>query len=86
MVIAAGAFGPGKPGTDLALPSEQRLLLRGSRARALFGQAQVLVPLSALGGQPQFTPCSNGPAQVFSIFCGQPQVIYAGGVELITAD
>ncbi|MBM1311815.1 Hint domain-containing protein [Sulfitobacter mediterraneus] len=86
MVIAAGAFGPGKPETDLALPSEQRLLLRGSQAGALFGEAQVLVPLSELAGQPHFASCANGPAQVFSIFCGQPQVIYAGGVELATAD
>lgn len=86
ILIAASAFGPGKPETDLILPAEQRVLLRGNLARAIFGQARVLVPLSELAGQPQFSSCESGPAQVFSICCGQPQVIYAGGVELATAN
>jgi len=86
VVIRTGAFGPGKPAADLSLPAGQRVLLRGDLAMALFDQQQVLAPLSKLVGRPQFAICDGGPPQVFSIWCGQPQVIYAGGVELATAD
>lgn len=46
--IAADAFRPGRPGRDLRVSPQHRILLEGWRAELLFGEDRVLVPAKGL--------------------------------------
>jgi hypothetical protein len=51
IVIAANAFGPGAPDTDLHVSPQHRVLAEGPMCDLLFGEAAVLVPARFLVGR-----------------------------------
>jgi len=84
--IARNALG-GRPERDLWLPAAQRILIRDWRAKALYGQAQVCVPACQLVDG-EYVRLSELDADVtcFALRFGRPEVVYADGLELASAD
>lgn len=83
--VARGAFGSGRPGSDILLPGGQRVLLRDWRAQALHGRAQVLVPVTRLVDGVRVTPVGTAAARLFTLVFERPHLIYADGLELASA-
>lgn len=77
----------GRPERDLWVPAAQRILIRDWRARALYGQAQACVPAGQLVDG-EFVRLSGLAGEVtgFALRFGRPEVIYAEGLELASAD
>jgi hypothetical protein len=84
--IAKNALG-GRPERDLWLPAAQRLVIRDWRAKALYGQAQVCIPAGQLVDG-EFIRLSQLEADVtgFALRFGRPEIFYADGLELASAD
>lgn len=84
--IAKNALG-GRPERDLWLPAAQRLVIRDWRAKALYGQAQVCIPAGQLVDG-EFIRLTELEADVtgFALRFGRPEVFYADGLELASAD
>jgi len=84
--VKAGALGEGRPGHDLLLAAGQPVLLRGWRARAMFGLPQVQVPVAALvEGEGIAAVAAGGETRLFTLILAEPHVVYADGVELVAA-
>jgi hypothetical protein len=84
--VIAGSLGHNRPDRDSFLSADQTVLLRDWRARA-FGHAQeVLVPAKALIDGEFVRDLGMQPMTLHRIFCDGPQVIYADGMELGSAD
>jgi len=84
--IARNALG-GRPERDLWLPAAQRILIRDWRAKALYGQAQACVAAGQLVDG-EYVRLSELSADVtgFALRFGRPEVVYADGLELASAD
>lgn len=84
--ITQNALG-GRPERDLWLPASQRILIRDWRAKALYGQAQVCIPSGQLvdGEYIRLTELTEDVTG-FALRFGRPEVFYADGVELASAD
>jgi hypothetical protein len=84
--IAQNALG-GRPERDLWLPAGQRILLRDWRARALYGQAQACVPAGQLvDGEYLRLAVLEQDVTGFALRFGRPEIMYADGLELASAD
>jgi hypothetical protein len=77
----------GRPERDTWLPPAQRVLIRDWRAKALYGQAQACVPAGQLVDG-EFVRLSelHHDATGFALRFGRPEVLYADGLELASAD
>ncbi len=80
--IRAGAFGIGRPDGDLLVSPQHRMLVRGSAARALFNDAEVLVRACDLvnGGSVRV---EQGLPEVtyVHLLLDRHQILCAGGME-----
>lgn len=85
VAVAEGALGHDRPGRPLLLPAATRVLVRDWRARALFGAAQVLVPVARLvdGAFLRHVTCAE--LRLFALDLGDDAVVYAEGVEVAMA-
>jgi len=84
--IARNALG-GRPERELWVPAAQRILIRDWRAKALYGQAQICVPAGQLVDG-EYVRLSELAEEVtgFALRFGRPEVFYADGLELASAD
>ena len=84
--ITRNALG-GRPERDLWVPAAQRVLIRDWRAKALYGQAQACVPAAQLADG-EYIRVAALAAEVtgFALRFGRPEVLYADGLELASAD
>ncbi len=83
--IAADALG-GKPEKDITLMPGQRMIIRDWRARALWG-TDIAAPQAARLVDGEYITSEAGGSQIMlSLYFGVPEVIYANGLELASAD
>jgi hypothetical protein len=84
--VTRNAFG-GRPERDVWLPASQRILIRDWRAKALYGQAQACVPAGQLvdGDFVRFATLQHD-VTCYALRFGRPEVLYADGLELASAD
>jgi hypothetical protein len=77
----------GRPERDVWLPAAQRILIRDWRAAAIYGQAQACVPVGQLADG-DYIRLSQLARDVtcFALHFGRPEVLYADGLELASAD
>ena len=80
--VCGDALGVGRPAEAVVLAEGQGLLVRDWRARALFGQAQAVVPVARLCDGDYIRAEAVEEARLFSLVLDRPDVIYAGGLEL----
>ena len=84
--ISRDALG-GRPDRDIWVPASQRILLRDWRAKALYGQAQACVPAGQLAdGDFIRHAILNAEVTGYALRFGRPEVFYADGLELASAD
>jgi hypothetical protein len=77
----------GRPDRDLWLPATQPILIRDWRAEALYGQKQICVPVGQLADGEYLRHDTLGDAVTgFALRFGRPEVFYADGLELTSAD
>lgn len=84
--IIAGSIGHYRKDRDALVAADQTVLLRDWRARALFGQKSALVRASALIDGEFVRDLGQQAITLHRIYCGTPQIIFADGLELGTAD
>lgn len=85
VIVAADALG-GKPATDVTLMPGQRVLVRDWRAQALWGK-DIAAPQAARLVDGEFIRTETKGTQVMlSLYFGAPEIIYADGLELASAD
>ncbi len=80
--IRAGSLGHRRPEGDAVLPAGQPVLLRDWRARALYGAAQVLVPVHRLVDGEFVTLHPGVTMTVFELRFDRPHVLYVDGLEV----
>ncbi len=83
--VTADSLGTGRPGEDVLLAPGQSILLRDWRAKALYGQAQAMVPVSRLVDGQYVSRCTVTATRVYVLQFDRPHVIYAEGLELASA-
>lgn len=83
--VTADSLGLGRPGEDVLLVPGQSILLRDWRAKALYGQAQAMVPVSRLVDGQYISHCTVAFARVYALQFDRLHVIYAEGLELASA-
>ena len=81
-LIRPNVLGFGRPEGAVITSSDQKILLRDWRARAIWGADQVLVPVSRLVDGEFISDAGMSDAPLFELLFDSPQVIYAGGLEL----
>ncbi len=80
--IRADAFGTGRPDVPLVVSPQHRLLVRGPAARALWGEAEVLVEAAHLVDDRRVTvDLSARSVTYIHILLAAHQVVFANGVE-----
>lgn len=85
VVVSADALG-GKPATDITLMPGQRVLIRDWRAQALWGK-DIAAPQAARLVDGHYIRTETTGAQIMlSLYLGAPEIIYADGLELASAD
>lgn len=84
--VVAGSLGHHQPDLDSLLPASQTVLLRDWRARALTGSDEAMVTLDRLVDGEFVRDVGLQTVTLYSVFCAAPQVLYADGMELGTAD
>ncbi|SFS44484.1 Hint domain-containing protein [Sulfitobacter marinus] len=84
--FAAGSLGHTRPERDTFLAGDQMVLIRDWRSRALFNCERALVPARALVDHEFIIDQGEQTQVLIQIFCADPHIIYAGGLELGTAD
>ena len=80
--IAASGLGDGRPDRPLLLAPATPVLLRGWRARAIFGAPQALVAVARLVNGDDVTRVSGDELRCFVLGFDTAQVIYVDGVEV----
>lgn len=76
----------GKPERDTLLMPSQRLLIRDWRAQALWGREIAAPPVARLVDNRLVKAVESDAAIIVSLYFGAPEVIYADGLELASAD
>jgi hypothetical protein len=85
IVVAADALG-GKPAKDVILMPGQRVLVRDWRAKAIWGK-DIAAPHAARLVDGKFIRSETGGRQIMlSLYFGAPEIVYADGLELASAD
>lgn len=85
VVVSAAALG-GKPATDVILMPGQRILVRDWRAQALWGK-DIAAPQAARLVDGEFIRTETKGRQIMlSLYFGAPEILYADGLELASAD
>lgn len=84
--ILAGSLSHSRPQSDSLLPSAQTVFIRDWRAQALGGRAALLLRAGDLVDGEFVRDLGLHPMTVYRVFCNAPQVIYADGLEMGTAD
>lgn len=80
--IAAGTLGHDRPRDETVLPTDQMVLIRDWRAKALYGADQVLVAASRLADGEMIRIETANEVRVFILAFDANVVIYAGGLEV----
>ena len=83
--VIAGSLGHHRPDRDTLLPAGQTIHVRDWRAQALNNSHSVTVTAAALVDGEYVRDIGFMPLALYRIFCAQPQIIYADGMELGTA-
>lgn len=86
IAFAAGSLGHTRPDCDTLLAADQMVLIRDWRARAMFSSERALVAARALVDGEFIIDQGEQEQMLIQIFCDGPHIIYAGGLELGTAD
>ncbi|GIT85901.1 Hint domain-containing protein [Roseobacter sp. OBYS 0001] len=84
--IVAGSLGHHQPDLDSLLPASQTVLLRDWRAHAFAGAEETMVRIDRLVDGEYVRDIGLQTLTLYSVFCAAPQVLYADGMELGTAD
>lgn len=84
--IVAGSLGHSRPEADTMLPTAQTVLIRDWRARAWSGQHALIQQAGDLVDGEFIRDLGLQPLTLYRIFCTAPQIIYADGLEMGTAD
>lgn len=84
--VLAGSFGHYQTDRDTMLPAAQPVCVRDWRARLLARSDSVIMPAGALIDCEFVRDIGFVPMTVYRLFCDAPQVLYADGMELGTAD
>ena len=82
----AGSIGHHQPDRDSLLPAGQAVLVRDWRAHAFGRLPEVLATADTLIDGEYVRRLGMVPITLYSVFCGKPQVLYADGMELASAD
>lgn len=80
--ISAGVLGKDRPEADMVVPPTQPLLIRDWRARALTGVDQAVMLAGRLVDGDYIRAEIVAEARLVTLRFAEPQVIYAGGLEL----
>lgn len=80
--ISAGVLGKDRPEADMIVTPSQPLLIRDWRAKALTGVDQALMTAERLVDGDYIRSESLPQARLVTLRFAEPQVIYAGGLEL----
>jgi len=86
IAFAAGSLGHTRPDCDTLLAADQMVLIRDWRARAMFSSERALVSARALVDGEFIIDQGEQEQMLIQIFCDGPHILYAGGLELGTAD
>jgi hypothetical protein len=84
--VFAGSIGHHRSDRDTLLPFGQPVMVRDWRAWALFGKSEVVVPAWRLIDGEHVRDLGFMAMTVYRLFSHGPEVIYADGMELGTAD
>lgn len=85
VVVSSGALG-GKPATEIVVMPGQRIVVRDWRAQALWGK-DIAAPRAARLVDGNYIRTETEGSQIMlSLYFGAPEVIYADGLELASAD
>ncbi|WP_299776771.1 Hint domain-containing protein [uncultured Roseobacter sp.] len=84
--VIAGSLGHSRPDRDALLTAHQTIHLRDWRALAFCGANKALVEAACLVDGEFVRDLGQQLVTLHRIFCAAPQVIYADGLELGTAD
>jgi hypothetical protein len=84
--VIAGSFGHYQTDRDTLLPAAQPVCVRDWRARLVARSSSVIVPANELVDCEFVRNVGFVPLTVYRLFCDLPQVLYADGMELGTAD
>ena len=77
--IARGALGAGLPEVDMVLSPQHRMLISGSRAELLFGEAEVLAAALHMVGLPGITRARVSEVTYLHLMCDAHEIIRANG-------
>ncbi|MCW1917985.1 Hint domain-containing protein [Rhodobacter sp. KR11] len=80
--VSGDALGVGRPAEAVMLAEDQGVFIRDWRAKALYGQAQAVVPAARLCDGEYIRAEVVAEARLFTLVLESPEVIYAGGLEL----
>ncbi len=78
--ITASSIGHDRPQNAVTVAADQKILLRDWRAKAMFGTAEALVPVSRLADG-EFVK-SAGVAKLFVLEFDRDHILYVDGLEL----
>jgi hypothetical protein len=84
--LRGGILGHSRPEKDLLLPADQLVLLRDWRAKTLFGQTEVMVPVRRLVDGEFITLRNNVELSLFRVELAVGHIVYADGLEMILKD
>jgi hypothetical protein len=83
VTIKPGTLGVDRPDAPITMAPGQRVLIRDWRAKALYGQAQALVPAERLIDGEYIAQASKAvETQIITLIFDAPHVIYVNGMEL----
>lgn len=85
VVVSAQALG-GKPAKDVTLMPGQRILIRDWRARALWRKDIAAPQVARLVDGEHIRTETKGRQIMLSLYFGAPEILYADGLELASAD
>ena len=85
VLVSKDALG-GKPERDAILLPGQRVLIRDWRAKAMWNREAAAPQLRQLVDGQYIRWVEDGPEAVLQLHFGQPEIIYADGLELASAD
>jgi hypothetical protein len=84
--IKASVLGHDRPQNDLLVASEQSLLIRDWRAKALYGVAEALVPVARLADGDMIAEESAKDVVFYALGFDTPHILYVEGVEIASAE